>query len=293
MTNETPSEEELFMSDENSEVTQEQEPATVLEQPVETPEPSQEELKAESVDVPIEPETALEANAKPTAEEPTSEAQVPSWRLRELREAKEAEIAKQTAALEQERTRAAQAQAQLQQLQQQLNQQQQKPVPDIFENPDEWQSHYISQQQQQMEQFQKDQQEKMAQLEAYTLHGVEQVNAAKEAAFKANQSNPAVSARILSASNPFSEMVNWHKEQQVYEQIGEGGIGAFRDRTRQELMKDPEFRKQVIAELKGEAGGVATPQTPTSIPSLNGAPRVSTPSNGDPIMSDAELFNSQ
>ena len=283
MTDDVKSEEELFMSSESLDV--EQEPITEPEQPVETVEVTP--LVETEPEVTAEPEVV-----EPVAEEqPETDAQVPSWRLREIREAKEAEIAKQTEALTQERNKVAQFEAQVQQLQTQLNQHQQKPAPDMFEKPDEWQQHIQGDYQQQIQTFQQEQAKQMARLEAMTIHGADTVQTAMEAAIKAEASNPSLGARIAGSPNPYTEAVNWHKESQVHEQIGEGGIDAFRERTREELMKDPEFRKQVVESLRGEAGGVGNTTTQT-IPSLNNAPRVQVKDNGDPIMSDAELFNS-
>lgn len=92
-----------------------------------------------------------------------------------------------------------------------------------------------------------------------------------------NQLNPndpdarVVVQRIYAAPNPGEALVAWHKRNQTLAEVGDDPA-AYRARvaeeTRAALLKDPEFRKQLIADLRGEAaaGDNGTPRTETRLP---------------------------
>lgn len=78
--------------------------------------------------------------------------------------------------------------------------------------------------------------------------------------------------RIYASPNPGEALVNWHKRSKTLAEVGDDPA-AFRERiakeTRENLMKDPEFRKQIVAELRGEAarpGADGNPRTTTRLP---------------------------
>jgi len=83
--------------------------------------------------------------------------------------------------------------------------------------------------------------------------------------------------RILAAPNPGEAMIKWHKREQTRAEVGDDFV-AYRERvakeTREALMKDPEFVKQIVASMRQEAsvGEDGRPRTTTRLPkSLNGA----------------------
>lgn len=267
------SDEEIFLSEET------QTPETP-EAPVEETKAAQEEPIPE---VSVEPEQEEPKAIEPKQEEAQSETNVPSWRLREEREAREAAAQ----ALEVERKNAANLQAQMAQLQRQISEQQQKPAPDIFEDPTGWQDSLRQQQQEQQRQFAA----QIQRVEALAVHGQSTVDEAWAAAVQAEVTQPHVAARIANSLNPFSEAVRWHKEQSVQKEIGEAGIDGFKGRIREELMSDPEFRKSVFEEMRKEAGVTVAETQPQTIPSLGKAPRTVTPEGAMP-KTDEELFYS-
>jgi hypothetical protein len=67
-----------------------------------------------------------------------------------------------------------------------------------------------------------------------------------------------VQQRIMNAPDPGEEAVKWHREQKMLREVGPDPA-AYRARTeaqvRETLMKDPEFRKQLLADLRAEAQG--------------------------------------
>lgn len=277
------SDEELFMSNGAEEVTET--PTEEVETVAET-KPEDKAVEEVTETAKVEEVTPTD-EVKPVEEEPEKveakdEGQVPSWRVREINEAKREAEAK----LAQREQEYAQTQAQLNALQQQFNQQQQPQTPpDVFEDPQGFSSY----QQQQFAQQARTFQMKTAELEAKVNYGAQEVDSAIKAALAVEHTNPQVSARIQSAQNPWAEAVQWHKEQQTQDAIGEGGIDGFRQREREALMADPEFRKSVFEQMRGEAGATPKPNI-GSIPSLNGAPAASVNTDGPGSQSDEELF---
>lgn len=77
--------------------------------------------------------------------------------------------------------------------------------------------------------------------------------------------------RIYNSPNPGEALVQWHKREQTRAEVGDDVV-AYRERvakeTREALMKDPDFRKQLIADLRGEAatGENGSPRTTTRLP---------------------------
>lgn len=101
-----------------------------------------------------------------------------------------------------------------------------------------------------------------------------------EAVNKLNPQNPddrATVQRIYSSPNPGEALVSWHKRNETFARVGDDPAKfeeRIREETRQALLKDPEFRKQLVAELRGEAaqGDDGRPRTTTRLPnSLNRA----------------------
>lgn len=111
-----------------------------------------------------------------------------------------------------------------------------------------------------------------------------------------NPNNPddlAAGRRIVNSPNPGEALVGWYKDRTARAVVG-NDIEAYNERirteTREALMKDPEFKKQLIAELRGDAarGDDGKPRTITRVPrSLNGAAGSNLGLNrGDPHGSD-------
>jgi len=115
---------------------------------------------------------------------------------------------------------------------------------------------------------------------AHVKHG-EAFPKAMEAINRLDANNPddrAIVQRIYNSPNPGDALVSWHKRNQTLAEVGDDPTAykeRIREETRQTLLKDPEFRKQLIADLRGEAahGDDGRPRTTTRLPkSLNGAP---------------------
>ena len=107
--------------------------------------------------------------------------------------------------------------------------------------------------------------------------------------------------RIYNSPNPGEALVGWHKRNKTLAEVGDDPT-AFRTKvqaeTREALMKDPEFRKQLLADLRAEAnrGDDGNPRTAVRLPkSLNGAQGSNLRADADPHQyddSDSAVFNS-
>jgi hypothetical protein len=93
------------------------------------------------------------------------------------------------------------------------------------------------------------------------LTGINIVNAADRSVAGLNRQDPIVQAtinRIMQAPNPGRELMRWHTQQQTLREVG-NDPAKYREgietQAREKLMKDPEFRKQMLADLKAEASG--------------------------------------
>lgn len=256
--------------------------------PVAEPEPQPERVervrdeqgryaKAEPAPAPVEtPQPSSAVNEQP---KPETDAQVPSWRLREIREAREAA---ERRAQEAEQ-RAIRMEAQLRQLSTQ--QQQQTPPPDMFANPNEWQAHLAQQFQTQADKVRFD----LSEDAARDKYGDEKVNAALR--WAETNLGHAERVKIQNARSPYREMVQLYEERQTLQQIG-GNLESYKAKVREEALNDPAFMQMVADKLRGQApqtNGRPAVQLP---PSLNRASGQGTSSDAltDADMSDRSLF---
>jgi hypothetical protein len=156
-------------------------------------------------------------------------------------------------------------------------------IPDLFEDPQGFVAHLtkgfeskLEQRDQKMESLRVD----MSMQSAAGRHG-EGFAKAYDAVTKLNPQNPddqVTVRRIWGSPNPGEALVTWHRNQETLREVG-NDPGKFKERiakeTREALMKDPEFRKQLLAGLRAEAGddGNGRPaNTVVRLPrSLNGA----------------------
>jgi hypothetical protein len=90
--------------------------------------------------------------------------------------------------------------------------------------------------------------------------------------------------------DPGETLMEWHREQKTRAEVG-NDLNAYKQKHRDELMKDPEFRKAAMEAWRNETpqnNGRPRVDLP---PSLNGTSRSNSllrPGDGD--VSDAELF---
>jgi hypothetical protein len=263
-------------------------PATepVQEQPA--PEPAQDDgqprdehgrfaAKTDEVVAPLlesGPNPALVGQPKPAEQD----AQVPSWRLRELREEREAAAKRAEAAEE----RANRAEAMARQLQARVEP---PKTPDMYAEPEAWQQHLTQQTQNAILQTKLD----LSESWARDKFGDEKVDSAIKWA-EQNLGMPE-RMRLAHTRDPSRELVRMYDERQTLSQIG-GNLDAYRAKVMDDALNDPAFMQKVADKLRG------TVQTPNGQrpaislpPSLNKATgsQVGHDSAGG-SMSDADLY---
>lgn len=252
--------------------------------------------------------TKADAEEKPADASHETQGRVPSGRLRE--EAEKTRVAQAErdafkAQLDAEKSASQRSIAELNAkfesfLRQQQAAAQPKPAeavkpeeaPDLFENPTAFVEHIKREQQQQIAQIQNQMREQRINTSmamARVRHGD-----AFDAAFNSlkslgadNPDNRALVQRLIDMPDPGEAVVSWHRRSEAIREVGDDP-SAYKTRiaedTRKALMADPEFRKQLIAEMRGDAmtGDNGRPRTTVKLPaSLNRAGGSNTRSPND------------
>lgn len=217
---------------------------------------------------------------------------VPSGRLREERELREAA---------ERRFQEAQAQWQheLQQIRSQLPKPEQKPAPDVFEDPNAFLDHGVRQAidpiQNQIGQLR----EFYSQREAVREHGADKVKAAYDWIAQGMQMNDPARAsiyqRAMQSMDPFGEIVAEHQKSTVYSQIGNDPQAWFGKTLEERLASDPKFAAELLQKIQGSVQGQNNPQgqgnniinVPTN---LRRAPAARAGSEGSGDLSNASLL---
>jgi hypothetical protein len=228
-------------------------------------EPEQIEAKTEVQAEPVQ-ETSSHETAEPVkADAGAEEANVPSWRVRELREERDA-FKRQ---LEQQ---AADFQRRMAQYSQPAPQPQ--PKPDLYENPDAFVDHGVRQVVDPLRQEFGALKEEFSKRDAIRTYGEEKVKAAYDAVANGiNQRDPEVLAiyqRAMNTMDPYGTIVSWHQQKTVFGQIGSDPEAWFEKRLAERL-KDPTFQAKQLQQIQTSV----QPSTQRNIvqlpPSLNKA----------------------
>lgn len=217
------------------------------------------------------------------------EAHVPSWRLREEREQREAT---------ERRYQEAQAnwQRQIAELQARLPKAE-TPRPDIFENPDAFVQQATQQQLDPVRSEIGKLREFYSQRDAIKEHGLEKVRAAYKAIedgmSRRDPETVAAYNRAMQSMDPYGTIVSWHQQREVYSQIGNDPNAWFEKQLEKRLSEDPQFAAQQLQRIQQitqqSSAGKQTPHRVALPPSLS---RVSSAqvATDDGDMTDASLF---
>jgi hypothetical protein len=155
-------------------------------------------------------------------------------------------------------------------------------VPDFFEDPNGFLTHQTKPLADAVSQIRNDLAAQRVETSMMLAHGKHGDTFAKafDAVQKLNPQNPddqTTVRRIYASPNPGEALVSWHKRNETLRLVGDDPAAYaenLRKAEREALMKDPEFRKQLLADLRAEAstGEDGKPRTLTRLPkSLNGA----------------------
>jgi hypothetical protein len=151
-----------------------------------------------------------------------------------------------------------------------------KAAPDIFEDPKGFvefiQQGFRSELQQRDTQLANQRVEtSMAIAHAFHKDTFEKAFSAINGLNPQNPDDRVTVQRIYAAPNPGEALVAWHKRNETLKLVGDDPTTYaenIRKETREALMKDPEFKKTLIAELRAEAtrGDNGTPRSITRLP---------------------------
>lgn len=234
-------------------------------------------------------EATEQAGQATQAAEPGDDAHVPSWRMRELREERDAAL-RRSQETEQRLTR------QIAELQGRLPKQEPQQAPDVFEDPNRFLEHGVSQAVNPIKSEMVQLREFYSRREAVREFGQDKVDAAYKAIADGMQSrDPEVFAtyqRAMQSMDPFGEIVRWHQQKSVYQQIGADPEAWFNKQLEERLAKDPAFQAKLLGQAQQQVRstqGVAA-NVVRIPPSLNkvGSATSSTAASGD--VSDHDLF---
>lgn len=274
--------------------------SAVLDEPIahEAPEPVAEAEDTQPRDdhgrfapkVEAEPVKAETTQAPPVAaDHGKDEANVPSWRLREIAEERRQAITR----AEQAEREAAQFRADMEALRQQLAKQnapQPEPV-DIFADPNAWAQQQLSPFEQRMQQMQATLTLRASRAENVAIHGRDAVKAAEDAIDEAVRNRdpeiPGLQAKLRASDDPVGVAIEWHKSRSVLKETG-GDLNAYREKALEDALNDPAFLAKAMERAK------AGQQTPTSTiklpPSLNRVASAQVAGDDDGDGSDGALF---
>jgi hypothetical protein len=148
-------------------------------------------------------------------------------------------------------------------------------IPDLFEDPNAFAEHLNRGVQERFDAFQRQQRDREVNASidsARTRHGETFATAWKalETLPKSPETVQLVQ-RLEAASNPGEAIVSWHKRNVAAREVGddlEGYKARIAEETRKQLAADPEFHKELLASLRGEAeiGDQGRPRTAVRLP---------------------------
>jgi len=250
----------------------------VTDEPVETT-----ETPVVEAEQPEKPETEVIAETPAEAEKPTVDDNaplVPSWRLREINEEK------RRVAEENERLKAELAQSR-QAPQRHIEQPKvEKPArPDPLLDPEG----YAKAVRDELREEMLNERREDSLLRAREANQTE-FDEAYAAAQKAV--DPALKARMQGSRDPGKTLLEWHRERKTQAEIG-NDLTAYKQRLREEALKDPEFRKAAMEAWRTDAQPQQTNGRPRVElpPSLSGASRSNAALRSENTdVSDGELF---
>src|SRR6185312_11753294 len=232
-----------------------------------------------------EPEKPVVEAEKPVVDD--NAPQVPSWRVREINEERRAAQAERDA-LKTERDRLAQERDDFQR---RLTAAQKPAEPEKVERPDplldpEGYANAIRRELREEALNERREESLLRAREANQAEFDEAYAAAQKAV------DPALKARMQATRDPGKTLLEWHREQKTRAEVG-NDLTAYKQRLREEAMKDPEFRKAAMEAWRTEAqqptGGKAPPvNLPPSLTRATNASAVTSADDND--VSDEGLW---
>lgn len=241
-----------------------------------------------------EPEHLAESPPlQPDKSEPSekgNDAMVPSWRLREIREAREA--AQREAERErQERSRVeAELNAARFQMQQWQQRQAQPPqeIPDPLADPTGYDRHVSSM----LDNKFKEMEANFSFRLAHVQHGDTFEKAYSDLLSRVQRGDIGLRDQILSSGDPGASLVSWYKREQTIARVGDDPE-AYRSKVLEDALNDEAFLAKVVEKIKGKPAQGSNSRNITKLPpSLNRATGSPVSPADDEDMDDKSLLKS-
>jgi len=243
---------------------------------------------------------AKEQQTEPVQTEPVAAAQapaadkdahVPSWRLREVNEAREAAERRATDAF----NRLSEMEQQLAQLRQQ-NTPKAEPV-DFFQDPNAAFKQNVAPLESQIQQLGAGLGLKVSRALAMVEHGKDAVaemeKAIGEAMTARHPGIPQLRAQMQGSDDPVGLAMQWYQREKLLQETG-GDLSAYKTRMFDEALKDPAFLAKALEAAKAQASGQAPGAKPNNLvqlpPSINRQTSAASPHEQAGDMSDASLY---
>jgi hypothetical protein len=221
------------------------------------------------------------------ADDPDKAAQIPSWRLREEREAK-AEALKALEAEKAERTKLATEFANMQrQLAELRKPAEKKPEdePDPLLDPQGFREHMRREFQEQLLGERREMSLRLAHR-TYKEAFDEAYAAAQQAMASGDR---ALAARMQATCDPGETLIAWHREQKTMKEVG-GDPAAYRTKLLEEALKDPAYLAKAIEAAKASAAAsAANGQDRGARPAVQLPPSLSNAARADAHENPADL----
>ena len=237
-----------------------------------------------------EPEPEGQSESEAAAPQTTKdEAHVPSWRLREVNDAREA--AERRAREIEDRY-----QRELADLRSRLPKQEAQTAPDLYEDPNGFVGHNVRQAVDPIKSEIGQMREYFSRRDAEREHGAEKVQAAfawlEEGSASRDPERFAIYQKAMQSMHPYGEIVKAHQERQVLQQIGSDPQKWFETSLEQKLQSDPQFAASLLQKIQQTARGAPQQQGSTVRlpPSLNRIASAQSAADASGDMSDASLF---
>jgi hypothetical protein len=220
----------------------------VSDEPVTEQEAPAAEVEAEKPEGEVAEKPEVEAEKPPIDD---NAPQVPSWRVREINEEKRAVQAERDALL------AERANWQRQQPKAEPPKEEKAARPDPLLDPEGY-ANAIRQELREEALSERREESLIRAREANTKEFDEAYAAARQAV------DPALKARMQNTRDPGKTLLEWHREEKAKAEVGTD-LTAYNQRKREELLKDPEFRKAAMEAWRAE------------VPQNNGRPKINLP----------------
>jgi len=212
-------------------------------------------------------ETAQEQPQQTEQPSAREEAHVPSWRLREVNEAREA--AERRAQEHESNLRNLQSQFEALQRQIKQNEKPQDPV-DFFADPNAALKQSLTPFEQRMQAMQTNLTLRASKAEAIASYGKDAVAEMETALDKAMNAGhpgiPGLRAQMLQSDDPVGVAMQWHQREKLLQETG-GDLSAYKNKTLEDALKDPAFLAKALEAARAQAGQATKPnvQLPPSI----------------------------